>query len=154
MARSEHKIPITILVCDDDEGDRIATQRALNDARVSNAVRFVEDGGQLLDYLYQRRAFSGETGRAPRPGLILLDLRKPRIDGHEPPRVARLDATLVEIPIVFLSTSPLNDDAVRECRLGTNASMTKPVTLPGLVNALNALGRHWLEIVELLPSPA
>ena len=69
MKRSENKIPITILICDDDEGDRMVTRRALHDARVSNALRFVEDGEQLLDYLYQRRAFSGETGSGSASGV-------------------------------------------------------------------------------------
>jgi hypothetical protein len=44
------------------------TQQALEDAHISNALRVVEDGEQLLDYLYQRRAFAGETGAAPRRG--------------------------------------------------------------------------------------
>jgi CheY-like chemotaxis protein len=77
MMRDNHKIPITILICDDDEDDRMLTQQALEDAHISNALRVVEDGEQLLDYLYQRRAFAGETGAAPRPGLILLDLNMP-----------------------------------------------------------------------------
>lgn len=154
MKQSENSIPITILICDDDEGDRMVTRQALHHARVSNALRFVEDGEQLLDYLYQRRAFSGETGSAPRPGLILLDLHSAKTDGHESPNVESVDATLVEIPVIFLSTSPFNDEAVRDCQLGANTSMTKPVTLPGLMTALNTLGRHWLEIVELLPTPA
>src|SRR5688572_12890861 len=53
MMLDKHKIPITILVCDDDEDDRMLTQQALEDAHVSNALRFVEHGEQLLDYLYQ-----------------------------------------------------------------------------------------------------
>ena len=154
MKQSENKIPITILVCDDDEGDRAATRRALRDARVSNALRFVEDRDQLRDYLYQRRAFAGETGKAPRPGLILLDLHVPRPDEREAPEVIEADPTLLDIPVVLLSASPLNADAVRDCRLGETTLMAKPVTLSGLAKAMDAIGRHWLEIVELLPMPA
>ena len=51
MIQSENKIPITILICDDDEDDRMLTQQALQDAHVSNSIRFVVDGEQLLDYL-------------------------------------------------------------------------------------------------------
>lgn len=153
MERSENTVPITILICDDDASDRGAIQRALSEARVSNALRFVVDADQLLDYLYQRRSFAGETGRAPRPGLILLDLQRPRTDGKAPGTVETIDATLVDIPVVFLSTSPLNEGAARLCSLGANTSMSKPVTLGGLVGALRPLGRHWVEIVEVLPTP-
>src|SRR5438874_13797079 len=82
-SQDRHKIPITILVCDDDEDDRMLTQQALEDAHISNDLRFVEDGEQLLDYLYQRGEYAGETGAAPRPGLILLDLNMPKLDGRE-----------------------------------------------------------------------
>ncbi len=78
MMQDRNKIPITILVCDDDEDDRMLTQQALEDAHISNTIRFVEDGEQLLDYLFQRGAFGGEAGLAPRPGLILLDLNMPK----------------------------------------------------------------------------
>ena len=59
MTMERNKIPISILVCDDDEDDRLLTRQALEDAHISNAVRFVEDGEQLLDYLYQRGPFAG-----------------------------------------------------------------------------------------------
>ncbi len=83
MMKDKHKIPITILICDDDDDDRMLTQQALEDAHISNELRFVEDGEEMLDYLYQRGKYSGETGAAPRPGLILLDLNMPKMDGRE-----------------------------------------------------------------------
>ena len=154
MMQDKHKIPITILICDDDEDDRMLTQQALEDAHISNELRFVEDGEQLLDYLYQRGQFSGETGAAPRPGLILLDLNMPRMDGREALQRIKGDATLIDIPIVVLTTSGLDADVIRSYRLGVNSFITKPVTFSGLVEAMNVLGRYWLEIVELQPVPA
>lgn len=154
MMQTEHKIPITILICDDDEDDRLLTQQALSDAHISNALRFVEDGEQLLDYLYQRGVYSGETGEAPRPGLILLDLNMPKMGGREALKVIKEDPTLVDIPVVVLSTSRLDEDIVRSYQLGVNSFITKPVTFSGLVTAMNVLGRYWLEIVELPPLPA
>jgi len=153
MMQDKHKIPITILICDDDEDDRMLTQQALEDAHISNALRFVEDGEQLLDYLYQRGAYAGETGAAPRPGLILLDLNMPKLDGREALRRIKADATLVDIPIVVLTTSGLDADVIRSYRLGVNSFITKPVTFSGLVEAMNVLGKYWLEIVELPPAP-
>lgn len=149
--RDRNTIAVTILVCDDDEDDRKLTEQALRDARVSNRVLFVEDGEQLLDYLYQRGDFSGETGNAPRPGLILLDLNMPKIDGRDALKVIKGDAALRDIPIVVLTTSRLDEDIVRSYRLGVNSFMTKPVTFSGLVEAMKILSRYWLEIVELPP---
>ena len=153
MRQEKNKIPITILVCDDDEDDRLLTQQALEDAHVSNEVRFVQDGEQLLDYLYQRGQYAGENGTAPRPGLILLDLNMPKMDGREALKIIKGDKTLHDIPIVVLSTSSLDQDIVRSYQLGVNSFITKPVTFSGLVDAMNVLGRYWLEIVELPPTP-
>lgn len=153
MTREKNKIPITILICDDDADDRLLTHRALEDAHVSNAVKFVEDGEQLLDYLYQRGEYAGETGAAPRPGLILLDLNMPNMDGREALKVIKGDETLRDIPVVVLSTSGLDEDIVRSYQLGVNSFITKPVTFSGFVDAMNVLGRYWLEIVELPPTP-
>jgi CheY-like chemotaxis protein len=151
MTRDAYKIPITILVCDDDADDRALTAQALDDAHISNNVRFVENGEQLLDYLYQRGEFAGETGLAPRPGLILLDLNMPKMDGREALQIIKGDATLRDIPVVVLSTSRLDEDIVRSYKLGVNSFTTKPVTFSGLVEAINVLCRYWLEIVELPP---
>lgn len=153
MREPKNKIPITILVCDDDEDDRLLTQQALEDAHISNDIRFVGDGEQLLDYLYQRGEYAGETGTAPRPGLILLDLNMPKMDGREALKIIKGDAALHDIPIVVLSTSSLEQDIVRSYQLGVNSFISKPVTFPGLVAAMNVLGRYWLEIVELPPVP-
>ena len=152
MTKGKHKIPITILICDDDEDDRMLTQQALDDAHISNAIKFVEDGEELLDYLYQRGKFGGEIGLAPRPGLILLDLNMPKLDGREALRVIKDDPTLSDIPVVVLSTSRLDEDIARSYQLGVNSFITKPVSFSGLVEAMNVLGRYWLEIVELPPA--
>ena len=154
MMQSENKIPITILICDDDEDDRMLTQQALQDAHVSNSIRFVVDGEQLLDYLYQRGEYAGETGKAPRPGLILLDLNMPKMNGREALKIIKEDKSLHDIPVVVLSTSRLDEDIVRSYQLGVNSFITKPVTFTGLVDAMNVLGRYWLEIVELPPVAA
>ena len=63
-------------------------------------------------------------------------------------------AEAVDIPIVILSTSGLDEDVVRSYQLGVNSFITKPVTFSGLVEAMNVLGRYWLEIVELPPTAA
>lgn len=154
MNLHQHKIPITILICDDDEDDRVLTRQALEDAHIANELRFVNDGEELLDYLYQRGVYAGESGLAPRPGLILLDLNMPKLDGREALKVIKSDLTLHDIPVVVLSTSGLSEDIARSYQLGVNSFITKPVSFTGLVAAMHALGRYWLEIVELPPNAA
>jgi CheY-like chemotaxis protein len=152
--KDRHKIPITILICDDDDDDRMLIQQAFEDSHISNELRFVEDGEEMLDYLYQRGPFSGETGSAPRPGLILLDLNMPKMDGREALQRIKSDITLHDIPVVVLTTSNLDADVIKSYRLGVNSFITKPITFSGLVDAMIVLGRYWLEIVELPPVPA
>jgi CheY-like chemotaxis protein len=149
-----HRIPISILICDDDEDDQLLTEQALREAHIANALHFVENGEQCLDYLYQRGAYGGETGKAPRPGLILLDLNMPRLDGRGVLSVIKKDPSLRDIPVVVLSTSQLDEDIARSYDLGVNSFITKPVTFSGLGDAMNVLGRYWLEIVEMPPSRA
>jgi CheY-like chemotaxis protein len=139
---------ITILLADDDADDRILARDALDESRVVNDLRFVEDGEQLLDYLHRRGQFSNpET--SPRPGLILLDLNMPRKDGREALREIKSDASLRQIPVVVLTTSKAEEDIYRTYDLGVNSFITKPVTFEGLVGVMRTLGRYWLEIVEL-----
>jgi CheY-like chemotaxis protein len=152
MKFERRRIPVTILVCDDDADDRLLTKKALEDAHIANAVKFVEDGEDLLDYLYQRNAYGGETGKAPRPGLILLDLNMPKLDGREALRVIKNDPELRSIPVVVLTTSSRDEDIARSYGLGVNSFITKPVTFSGLLEAMRVVGRYWLEIVELPPA--
>jgi two-component system response regulator len=140
-----HRIPITILVCDDNDGDRALTRQTLEDAHVANTLRLV-GSAQLLDYLYQRGAYAGETGNAPRPGLILLALNAPDMNGREALAAILADQALHDIPVVVMSSSALDARA-----LGVNAVITKPVTLGGLIDATNVLGRYWLQFVEFPP---
>lgn len=139
--------PITILLADDDADDRMLAREALDESRLANDLRFVEDGEQLLDYLYRRGRY--QTEAAPRPGLILLDLNMPRKDGREALREIKADPNLRCIPIVVLTTSKAEEDIYRTYDLGVNSFITKPVTFEGLVQVMKVLGRYWFEIVEL-----
>jgi CheY-like chemotaxis protein len=140
--------PITILLADDDADDRVLARDALDESRVVNDLRFVEDGEQLMDYLHRRGKFANPES-SPHPGLILLDLNMPRKDGREALREIKSDANLRHIPVVVLTTSKAEEDIYRTYDLGVNSFITKPVTFEGLVGVMRSLGRYWLEIVEL-----
>ena len=148
---SENGHAITILLADDDEDDRVMTRDALRDARLHNDLRSVFDGVDLMDYLKRRGRFASADD-APRPGLILLDLNMPRMDGREALAEIKQDPDLRSIPVVVLTTSKAEEDIVRSYDLGVNSFITKPVTFLGLVEVMKVLSRYWLEIVELPPA--
>jgi len=141
---------IVILMAEDDPDDRLLTREALGEAHLVNEIRFVEDGVELLDYLYHRENFA-DPSKSPRPGLILLDLNMPRKDGREALQEIKSDPDLRRIPVVVLTTSRAEEDVVRSYDLGVSGYVTKPVTLVGLINVMRALGHYWFEIVELPP---
>jgi CheY-like chemotaxis protein len=142
------RAPIVILMADDDPDDRMFAREALEESRVVNELRFVEDGEELLEYLNRTGRYV-EPGSAPRPGVILLDLNMPRKDGREALAEIKGHPSLRRIPIVILTTSRSEEDIVHSYDLGVNSFITKPVTFEGLVEVMKALGRYWIEIVEL-----
>jgi CheY-like chemotaxis protein len=145
---TKNKQSIVILMADDDEDDRLLAHEALQESHLINSVYFVEDGQELLDYLHQTGKYS-DPETAPRPGLILLDLNMPRMDGREALTIIKQDANLRRIPIVILTTSKTEEDILRSYDLGANSFITKPVTFQGLIKVLNILGSYWFEIVDL-----
>jgi len=140
--------PITILLADDDEEDRMLTADALKESRVLNDLRFVGDGEELIEYLRHTGRY-GDPQSAPRPGLILLDLNMPRKDGREALREIKADRDLRRIPIIVLTTSKAEEDIYRTYDLGANSFITKPVAFHSLVEIMKEIGRYWIEIVEL-----
>ena len=138
---------ISILLADDDEEDLQMTVDALRESRLSNDVRMVRDGEELMDYLFRRGSYA--DGNAPTPGLILLDLNMPRKDGREALAEIKADPDLRQIPVVVLTTSQADEDIIRSYDIGANSFITKPVGFDSLVMAMKALGRYWFEIVEL-----
>ncbi len=139
---------ITILLADDDEDDRLMTRDALRDARLHNDLRTVVDGVELMEYLRREGRFADER-ESPRPGMILLDLNMPRMDGREALAAIKADPELRSIPVVVLTTSKAEEDVVRTYDLGVNSFITKPVTFLGLVEVMKVFSRYWMEIVDL-----
>ena len=130
--------PIVILMADDDEDDRLLAQDALRESRVLNELHCVEDGVELLEFLRREGKFSDKDA-APRPGM----------DGREALEQIKLDPELRSIPIVILTTSAQEEDMVKGYDLGAASYITKPVTFEGLVALMSALGKYWVEFVEL-----
>jgi len=140
--------PITILVAEDDEDDRLLMQDALEENRLANDLHFVTDGEELMDYLLHRGNYS-DPKTAPRPSLILLDLNMPRKDGREALKEIKSDPDLRQIPVVVLTTSKAEEDILRTYDLGVSSFIAKPVVFESMVQIMRMLGTYWFEIVEL-----
>ena len=140
--------PIVILMADDDADDRMLTKDALQESRVLNELRFVEDGEELMDYLMRKGKFANAED-APRPGLILLDLNMPKKDGREALKEIKSDPNLRRIPVVVMTTSKAEEDIFRSYDFGASSFITKPVTFDRLVELMRTLGEYWVEFVEL-----
>ena len=139
-----------ILMADDDREDCMLAKEALAESRLANDLRFVYDGEELMEYLRRRGRYSPPAD-SPRPGLILLDLNMPRMDGREALREIKADPDLRRIPIVVLTTSTAEEDIFRTYDLGVNSFVIKPVSFEALVETMKTLARYWFQIVELPP---
>lgn len=143
---------ISILVADDDADDRMMIQDALRENHLSNDLRFVEDGEELMDLLFNRGKYLDQT-KNPLPELILLDLTTPKKDGREALVEIKTHSALRGLPVVVLTTSKAEEDIFRTYNLGVNSFITKPGTFNALVALTKDLGRYWFEIVELPSRP-
>jgi CheY-like chemotaxis protein len=141
-------VALTILMADDDEDDRLLARDALREAPVPATLRFVEDGGELLEYLRRERRYAPPAD-APTPSLVLLDLNMPRMGGMEALREIRGDPALRRIPVVVMTTSAQREDVRKSYDLGANSYITKPVTFSGLVEVMRTLGHYWGGTVSL-----
>ena len=141
---------ITILMADDDLEDRLLTREAFEENGLTNDLRFVEDGMELLDYLYQRGQYSDPT-TSPHPGLILLDLNMPRKDGIQALQEIKADPELRRIPVVVLTTSKADEDILQTYDLGCSSFITKPVSFERLVEVTKGISEYWSSIVQIPP---
>lgn len=139
---------VRILVAEDDADDRLLIRNAFEASGMPGKLCFVNDGEELLDYLYRRGKYAN-GGSTDQPGIILLDLNMPKVDGREVLKVIKNDNALKRIPIVVLTTSNAEIDVVRSYDLGVNSFITKPVTFDGLINVVETLGKYWFDVVKL-----
>jgi CheY-like chemotaxis protein len=138
---------VPILIADDDPDDRDLALDALTECLPQNPVHFVKDGVELLDFL--RRTGPYVNSDTPRPGVILVDLNMPRMDGREAIAAIKRDPALRQIPIVVLTTSKAEEDVFRTYDLGVSSYVVKPVTYRALVEVMADLGRYWFDLVML-----
>lgn len=135
-----------ILLVEDNPNDAELTLEALGQHNLTNEVEWVKDGQQALDYLNQQGDYANRTGG--NPGLIMLDLKLPKIDGLEVLRVIKTTDSLKIIPVVVLTSSREERDLTESYNLGVNAYVVKPVDFHDFMKAVTELGVFWALINE------
>ncbi len=145
---SETMATQSILIVEDSEDDYEATLRAFKKVNLRNPIHWCASGQEALDYLkHEGKYRSQETAK---PGLILLDLNMPGLDGRKTLEMIKANDMLKRIPVIILTTSSDERDVQACYQLGANTYVQKPVSFDGLIEAIKRLKEYWFEIA-LLP---
>ena len=132
-----------ILLVEDNPADEKLTLRAFKQAGVVNEVTVVRDGAEALDFVFCRGLYAERRFDRP-PKLILLDLKLPKVSGHQVLRAIKSDPRTRSIPVVVLTSSAQDRDLVECYRSGTNSYIQKPVNFVEFQEVVHKLGFYWL----------
>jgi CheY-like chemotaxis protein len=130
----------------------LLAEMAHRESGVVVPLAFVADGEEALEYL-RRTGRHADRRVTPRPGIILLDLNMPGIDGRQTLGIIRADAALRRIPVVILTTSAAGADISASYDAGANSYIVKPSAFAGLVQLFERLAGYWFD-VNALPNEA
>jgi len=142
-----------ILLVEDDPADAELTVHALRKERLANHIEIARDGAEALDFLFCRGPYSNRSFTNP-PRVVLLDLKLPKISGHEVLRAIKEDERTRAIPVVVLTSSNHERDLVECYRLGVNSYIQKPVDLQKFQEVARHFGMYWLAVNHLPPMAA
>ena len=137
---------VDILLIEDNPDHAELILKALRDNNVLNEVHVVASGEEAIEFLYQ----CGVYANAARPGLILLDIKLPGMDGIEFLRRIKADPELKRIPVVMLTTSAGDKEIVESYNCGANSYIVKPVDFEQFVKVIKELKLYWV-LVNSLP---
>lgn len=135
--------PLTVLLVEDNEDHTELILRSLRDHRMANKIFHVADGEEALDYLFRRGDYT-DPATSPRPHVILLDLRLPRVDGLEVLKEIRTSEELARTPVVILTTSRAEQDVAKAYEYHANSYLVKPVDFDSFTRLMDDLGFYWL----------
>ena len=137
---------IFILIAEDDADDRFLLQSAFEENGFKDKLYFVENGVELVEYLYKVTQ-NDNAGKLPR--FILLDLNMPKKDGREVLKEIKQNTTLKKIPVIIFSTTN-NEQEMRRCyELGANSYITKPNSFENLIKTVAALRSYWIHTTSI-----
>jgi len=141
--------PQSILLVEDSEDDFESTIRAFKKANLHNPVHWCKSGREALDFLTHQGEYLN-VAKMEDPGLVLLDLNMPGLDGRKTLQLIKQNQELKRIPVVILTTSSDERDVEACYQMGANTYVQKPVSFEGLIDAIKRLKEYWFEIA-LLP---
>ena len=130
---------VHFLLVEDDESHAELVRRNLAKERVENTLDRVVDGAEALQYLRRQGPFAD----ASRPDVILLDLKLPKVDGHEVLRIIKADDDLRSIPVVVLTTSDAEADREQAYALNANSYLVKPIDFEQFRRIVKDLSLYW-----------
>jgi two-component system, response regulator len=139
----DHWQVVDILLVEDNPRDAELTIRALKKRNLANPLHLVEDGGEALDFIFCRGAYSGRNISRP-PKVILLDLKLPKMSGLAVLKAIKAEERTRSIPVVVVTSSQEDPDIKAAYALGANSYVVKPVDFDAFLDAMSNLGLYWL----------
>lgn len=140
-----------VLLVEDSEHDAELTLRALRRQQPHGRVVWVRDGAEAIEALFGHDLASN----APLvidPRVVLLDIKMPRVDGHQVLERIKGDVRSRHIPVVIMSSSRVEQDVARSLDTGANSYIVKPVNYDAFTDTVQQVGSYWLRLNQ--PSEA
>ena len=134
----------TIVIAEDDDDDRLLLKKAFEACKKEIILHFVEDGEELMDYLY-RRGSHVDSRIGYRPDLIILDLYMPKRDGFEVIEKIKTDSELKKIPLLVYTTLGADENVKRCYDLGVNTVIEKCHTFDELEQTAKSIYNYWFK---------
>lgn len=138
--------PIDILLVEDNDDDVVLLTESLKKTRLLRLVHVARDGREALSYLRREGPFGGAT----RPGMVLLDINMPQMNGFQVLSAMKADPGLKTIPVVMLTTSARDEDVVQSYGEGACSFLSKPVDSERINDVVGHLAQYW-SLVAVLP---
>ncbi|MBZ0266052.1 response regulator [bacterium] len=140
---AEEVKPFEILLIEDNDDHAAAVKRSFRKHRLENHITHLKDGEEAMNYLFRKGEFEDPL-KSPRPKVILLDLRLPKLDGLDILKAIKSDDQLKHLPVVVLTSSRTDQDIEKATELHANSFVVKPVSFDKFVKLMDDLGYYWL----------
>lgn len=141
-------VHIDILLVEDNDTDAELTIRALRRNNLTNNIVWLKDGAEAIDFIFRTGSYQERPDTDP--GLVLLDLKLPKVDGIQVLRQIKSNERSKSIPVVVLTSSAEEKDLVDSYRLGVNSYIVKPVDFEPFLDVIARAGFYWA-IVDKRP---
>jgi CheY-like chemotaxis protein len=133
---------VKILLVEDNPDDILIIQKALKESDIINQMLVVRDGQEALDFLHRQGQYQNQSGSL-KPGLILLDINLPKVNGLEVLKEIKQNPDLRYIPTVMLTGSRRDEDIAKSYDFGCNSFIQKPLEFERFKDVVRQIGLYW-----------